>query len=79
MAATYHQRPSAVVEIRNKVVAYWFDEAVYLFGIIVESRIEQRNKDGTPKYDLEQCLGLRPLVTSPLMMMADGGSAGMDV
>lgn len=82
MAKAYGQRPSALLKIRNSWVAFTFDDAVALFGRVVESRMQEMEKRGDKlvrRYTPEQALGLAPRVLSISAMMAAQGKGQMDV
>lgn len=82
MARSYGQRPSALIRVRNSWVAYSFDDAVALFGRVVESRMQEMVKRGDKlvhKYTPEQALGLEPRVRSISAMMVAGGAKKLDV
>lgn len=81
-AKSYGQRPSALLKIRSSWTAYQFDEAVALFGRVVESRMQEMVKRGEKlvhKYTPEQALGLAPRVISISGMLVKRGVQQMDV
>lgn len=46
MAKTWHKRPSEIFPIKDEVAAYYFDCAVYLFGVSYEGELDKAAKAG---------------------------------
>jgi len=59
-AKRYGRRPSELVGIQDKVVAFWFDDAVAYFGEYVEARLEEKDEHGHRLYSIEGLLQLAP-------------------
>lgn len=47
MAQQYQQRPSSLVGLSDSYAAFCLDEAVYVFGIYVESELHSATKETT--------------------------------
>lgn len=76
-AKTYQQAPSQSLQIKNKWVAWQFDNAVFSLGYIVEKRREEYDKQGRYKWTLEEALGIkeREYASLEALAMAFGGFA----
>lgn len=58
LAQTYGQRPSAVLGIADTWAAFQLDMATMMLGRWVESRLSERNRDGSAKWSIEYLLGV---------------------
>ena len=66
-----------MLKVRSRWAAYQFDEALAVFGHVVQSRLDETEKQGDKivrKYTLEQALGLQPMRTSILGLMFASGA-----
>ena len=60
---TFQQSPSQTFGIRNNPWLAWqFDQAILTWGTWVQNRLDERDKEGRPKYNARQALGLSVVV-----------------
>lgn len=79
MCQQYSQRPSSVFGIRESWLAWDFDHAVSALGIVVQRRLDEKDKDGKPVYrSLEKALNLpmRPKPISRALLNMQGVKQG---
>lgn len=77
LCKAYGQRPSTVFGIEDEWLAWDFDHAVSALGWEVEQRMQEKRKDGTPKYrsiyallNMRKPMVMKPISRSTLMMLA---------
>lgn len=59
-AKTFQQSPSDLLGFEHPWVRWQFDQSVFYLGTHVESKLSQHDKDGRPKYTIEEALNLPP-------------------
>ena len=75
-AKTFQQLPSELLGFEQVWVSWMFNNAVFYLGRHVDNKLSQRDKDGRPKYCIEEALNLPPkLVDLDKLAMV----AGIDV
>lgn len=56
LCVQYGRRPSEVLGLKDEWAAFQFDEAVVQFGLWIESKLAERDKQGAPKHTLANLL-----------------------
>lgn len=45
MSEQYHRRPSEILGLESKLEAYFFDRAVFYFGVAIDADVESSTRD----------------------------------
>lgn len=63
-AQSFGKLPSELLRLDNSWVCYQFDNAVHTLGVHVQNKLNKRDKDGRPKYTIQEALNipLEPIV-----------------
>jgi len=75
MCQMYRLRPSDVIGIDDRWLAFDFDDALTTFAVIVQNRLDETDKQGRHKHDVYSALNLpKPLKRVNLAMFAQFGN-----
>lgn len=68
-----------MLNLRSPWLAMQVDEAVFYYGRYLESRLNERDKRGKPKWKLHQLLNVRREVASVTDLMLASGADSLDI
>lgn len=77
LASSYGSRPSDLLCIQDRWLAYEFDNAVFMYGRWVNNKRQETDKKGRPLYSIEDILSGKPNRTHGSILEAFAAQHGL--